>query len=390
MEIIEATARNGGRPVRTRDLCERFGIKQNLLAHDINALAALNLVERGHGWVAARIADKQAPFHGTEFSTRQSRDHEAKRAIACYIAGQLCQASDVILDAGSTALAIAEQLARDEHPLDVYTNNVAALLRLGGAPAVTCRLIGGDYNPQQAATAGADAAAAIEGRTFSAGVITPRSLMLIPPGIALADQLPSGAAARAALSQVAKAQAMEATEAGKRSLFLSIYSAENAQRELKAVMIKNSIRLFIAADHSKLFAAGEPFFTIIIPPAAAPSRRTEDVQHGTTIRRARLAPVRSRGPVRVRRIANQETSGSDAGMSRSWSDIDVDASVDVRDVASTVLVTSTDENDEVPAELLRQLMAVTPEEGSEALLKLARSAIVVVNRSGEAVPLELS
>lgn len=273
MEIIEATARNGGRPVRTRDLCERFGIKQNLLAHDINALAALNLVDRGHGWVAARIADQQAPFHGTEFSTRQSRGHEAKRAIACYIAGQLRQASDVVLDAGSTALAIAEQLARDEHPLDVYTSNVAALLRLGGAPAVTCRLIGGDYNPQQAATVGSDAAAAIEGRTFSAGVITPRSLMLIPPGIALADQLPSGAAARAALSQVAKAQEMETAEAGERSLFLSLYSAENAQRELKAVMIKNSIRLFIAADHSKLFAAGEPFFTIIIPPPPAPARR---------------------------------------------------------------------------------------------------------------------
>jgi len=76
-------------------------------------------------------------------------------------------------------------------------------------------------------------------------------------------------------------------------------------------------------------------------------------------------------------------------MPRVWSDIDADASVDVRDPASAVLVTSTDENDEVPTELLRQLMAVVPGEGSEALMELARSSIVVVKRNGEPATIEL-
>lgn len=389
MEIIETTIRSRG-PVRTRELAERFGIKQNLLAHDVNALVDLGLVERGHGWVAARSAGRQGMFAGTEFAARQSRNQQAKRAIASYIADRLRHAEDVVLDAGSTSLAIVDQLARNEQTLDVFTNNLAILLRLAETPSVTCHLVGGDYSPQQAATTGSDAATAIEGRIFGAGVLTPRAIAVIPPGVAQAEQLPSGAAARVALSRVAGHQGTDTMDVARRSLFLSIYSADGSQKPVKSVLIKNSAQLLIAADHTKLFAGGEPFFTIILPSLL----RTEGIKEAAPIeqspaRRSSVAPVRSRGAVRMRRILSQTAAQGDHRTHGTWDDINVDASVDVRDPGSTILVTSTDNHDEVPPELKRQLLALSSEECFEDIMEVARSTIVVVNRSGEPVPLDL-
>lgn len=386
MEIIETTIRSQGR-VRTGALAERFGIKQNLLAHDINALVELGLVERGHGWVAARRPKRTNQFEGTEFAARRSRCHKAKQAIASYIAEQLRDAGEVILDAGSTSLAIAQQLIQNAQTLDVFTNNVAALLQLAHSPRVTCRLIGGTYSHNQAATTGVDDADAIEGRTLGAGVLTPRALALIPSKAAQAEQLPSGNAVRAALSQVARHQGVEMQAAARNSLFLSIYSSNSAEKPMKSLLIKNSTRLFIAADCTKLFAGGEPFFTIILP-ALLDARQTRDKvsDESPVPRRMAFSPVRSRGAVRMRRALSQEHLGSDETPS-VYGDIDVDASVDVRDPGSTILVTSTDEHDNVPTELLRQLQALSLQESFENIMELVESTIVVVNRRGEPVPL---
>jgi hypothetical protein len=161
---------------------------------------------------------------------------------------------------------------------------------------------------------------------------------------------------------------------------------------MKSVLIKNSVKLFIAADSSKLFSGGEPFFTLILPArVCAKETQAEDPAERLPTRRSSIAPVRSRGAVRMRRIQSQAAAPTGSqGSSGASDDIDVDASVDVREPGSTVLVTSTDEHGEVPAELRRQLLALQSEEDFETIMSAACSTIVVVDRRGSPVPLTLS
>jgi hypothetical protein len=307
-------------------LAERFGIKQNLLAHDINALVSLDLIERGHGWVAARLRDQEEPFGASEFAARRSHNEEAKRGIARYIARELKKMTEVVLDAGSTAFAVSDLLASHERPMDVYTNNIAALLNLERARSISCHLVGGRYSPRHAAIVGPDAAAAIEGRTFSAGVVAPRSVMLVPPEIALSEGHPCSRPTRAALWKLAEASSTDAAMLIMRCLYLSIDSAEEAQQDYKAMLIKNSLRLFIAADSSKLLAEGARWFSIIVPPRAlSPSLGDREIDE-TRMTSRPLTPGRSRGPVRVRRGSAWMATAKDQAPSAPWSDVDAEGS----------------------------------------------------------------
>ena len=63
MEIIETVFATNGK-VRTRDLAQRFGIGQNLLANDINYLVDLGQLIRGHGWVMRRATSVSDLFVG--------------------------------------------------------------------------------------------------------------------------------------------------------------------------------------------------------------------------------------------------------------------------------------------------------------------------------------
>jgi len=374
MKIIEMTLRSEA-PLRTSDLAAYFGIKQNLLSYDLNYLETLGLVERGYGWVAARRRNE--PFGGTDFASRQVREREKKQGIAIYIASRLRHAGDVVLDAGSTALAIAEQLVQKKATLDLTTNNLPLLLRVADAPGITCHVIGGDYSHQQGATVGTDAALAIEGKTFSAGVLAPRAITLVPSWLALAEGGPSGPTIRTALSRLATDRELQAEDAVSMNIYMNVYSADTAQKPIKSVLMKNAKQLFIAADHTKLFAVGEPFFTIIIPALANLESASVSLSSSSW---AFVTPVRSREAVRSRRIASQAGGGED---------IDVDAYVDVREPGYTVLVTSTDEDDRIPAELIRQLRILKGERHFEEIAPVLRSMIVVADRKGNPVPFEI-
>jgi DeoR/GlpR family transcriptional regulator of sugar metabolism len=102
MEILEIVYSTEEK-VRTGDLAKRFGIGQNLLAHDLRILEELGLIERGHGWVRRRVTEIEGFFKKTEYAARKKRHPEAKRAIARYIVHHIVNEGDhLLLDAGST------------------------------------------------------------------------------------------------------------------------------------------------------------------------------------------------------------------------------------------------------------------------------------------------
>lgn len=384
MQIIEAAIRTRGK-VRTRDLAQRFGIGQNLLANDINYLVDLGQLTRGHGWVMRKITTVSDLFAGTEFASRQSRNLLEKEALAKYIVRQLEDGDQVLLDAGSTALAIGTKLAADERNLDIITNNVPLILHLASHSSLSCHIVGGDYDRDHAATTGVDTAKMIEGRKVDAAVLTPRALSVVDAHTAQATELPTGSAVRKALKQLALDLNKKPEEIAEQNLYFSIYSMDPLQHPYKSTLVKNATKLFVALDHTKFFASGQCFFTIILSDLISERPRPEfwkeiEIEKAMARPSPSLLPVRTRGAVLMRRTMAEGKMG---GYSV---DLDVEDPVDLRDPDSMRIVTTTEDGKYPPAELVRLLRSLRGEPRFERLITLAKDILVVVNPTGHPIP----
>jgi len=380
MEIIEAAFGTVGR-VRTRDLAERFGIGQNLLANDVGQLVEMGLIERGHGWIARKTTNLNEVFSGTEFSSRQSRAAEEKQAIARFVARRLPEGTQAILDAGSTSLAIGERLARSDKSVEIITNNLPLTLLLAKHSSLSCHVVGGHYAREQAATTGDDAARMIEGRKADAAVITPRAMTLLDTQVARSPQRPSGSAVESKIRQLPNDMSTPPVEAAQSSFCLGLYAADPSQHAFKSTMIKNAAHLFICLDPSKFLVSGLCFFTIIVSgwlsQQPGPGFWRESGQEQDP-KRLLLQPVRTRGPVSAWR-----TERGNGVLPRAQ---DAEDPVDLREPESLSVVTTTEEGGYPPAELVRQLRILKGEPLFEELIDIARDVFVVVDPGGEPIP----
>ena len=402
MQIIETVIQTNGK-VRTKDLADRFGIGQNLLANDINYLVDLGQLVRGHGWVMRRTTTVDDLFAGTEFASRQSRNVLEKKAIAKYVVSQLHDGDQVLLDAGSTALAIGSKLVDDKRNLDIITNNVPLILHLASHSSLSYQVVGGDYDRDRAATTGVDAAKMIEGRKVDAAVLTPRALSVVNADTAQATELPTGKAVRKALKQLALDLSKKPEEIAEQNLYFSIYSMDPSQYPYKSTLVKNATKLFVAIDHTKFFASGQCFFTLILSKLISERPLPEcGKEIEKTMARPSLLPVRTRGAVLLRRTMAEAREMEEAEVEnkkrkeeepkieekKEVSDIDVEDPVDLRDPASLKIVTTTDGGEYPPAELIRQLRSLKDkdEPSFEQLVHLIRDAVVIVNQDGHPIP----
>lgn len=376
MEIIEAVL--ASERVRTRDLAEIFGIGQNLLANDLNYLEALGLVERGHGWIRRRASDVSDFFSRTEFGSRQGHALHAKQGIARYIAAQLREGSQVLFDSGSTALEIGMQLASTEKNLRVVTNNQPLAMYVAKHSTLSCDIVGGSYDRDNAATTGVEAAHAIESRKFDAAILAPRALLLADGHSAASPDRPTGRATERALRGLAEGRPEILEGMAEQVLCLAMYSLDPAQFPYKSTLIKNASKLYIALDPSKFAASGQCFFTIILHAMASPSRAlSATTSLGSSVDSARGAflPVRTRGPVIARRAEESPSSRGGAGSPS-------EDPVDVREPESVEVVTYSEDGSTPPVELVQllQMFRGHPEIG--ALAEIVQRVFVVVGSDG--------
>ncbi|WP_336920830.1 DeoR/GlpR family DNA-binding transcription regulator [Aquipuribacter sp. SD81] len=117
--ILEQVRRDGA--VRVGELVESLGVSDMTVRRDIAQLADRGLLVRVHG--GATLAD--APHTGFEpsFRTKLGEQREEKLAVARLAATLVGPGSTVALSAGTTTLALAEEL-RDVPDLTVVTNSV--------------------------------------------------------------------------------------------------------------------------------------------------------------------------------------------------------------------------------------------------------------------------
>jgi DeoR family transcriptional regulator of aga operon len=143
--------------VRVVEASELLDVSEVTIRGDFSALESESLVVRTHGGAMPFASVNVGPGSSSalaEPSLEQARslDADSKRAIGVAAAALVSSGQSIILDVGSTALAVAEALvARDDLvELAVITNGLSIALALEPAlPRFTVVLTGGTLRPLQ-------------------------------------------------------------------------------------------------------------------------------------------------------------------------------------------------------------------------------------------------
>lgn len=141
---------------RTRDLAEELQVSEVTIRADFETLERQGRVSRVHGGVTM----SETPLMG--FDVRSTQNVEAKQRIGAAAAALVSDNSTIILDSGTTILALARHLPALQD-LEVLTPGVNVGLALMDVSGVRVRLLGGRLVSRIAATVGSPRQQGLEG-----------------------------------------------------------------------------------------------------------------------------------------------------------------------------------------------------------------------------------
>jgi DeoR/GlpR family transcriptional regulator of sugar metabolism len=134
--------------VRSADLSARFGVSIDTIRRDLRDLAEAGRLQRVHGGALAR--SPTSPL----FAVRRTEAPRAKERVARVAASLIRPGQVVVLDAGTTALAVAQHLPLDLEAT-VITNSPPAAVALAEHARLDVHLLGGRLYRGGLATIGA-------------------------------------------------------------------------------------------------------------------------------------------------------------------------------------------------------------------------------------------
>ncbi|SHK35898.1 DeoR/GlpR family DNA-binding transcription regulator [Desulforamulus aeronauticus] len=139
------------------ELAQRFDVSEMTIRRDLKSLAALGLVQREHG----RALYPQTSSSEARFLSRLGEAEREKTAIGRVAAELIGEGETVILDAGTTALAVAQAINK---PCVVITNSlpIASVLATG-EEGMTVLVTGGEVRGATQALVGPLARASFTG-----------------------------------------------------------------------------------------------------------------------------------------------------------------------------------------------------------------------------------
>ena len=141
--------------VGSADLSRHFGVSIDTIRRDLSDLAAAGSLQRVHGGALPR--SRTSP----SFDLRQNESPQAKETLAHAAAALVQPGQIVILDAGTTTLAIARHLRMDL-AATIITNNPPAAVALASHQHLEVHLVGGRLYKSGLATVGAAAVEAFQ------------------------------------------------------------------------------------------------------------------------------------------------------------------------------------------------------------------------------------
>jgi DeoR/GlpR family transcriptional regulator of sugar metabolism len=154
-DLLLERLRTGGRVI-AKDLAAELGISEDSIRRDLRELAAAGLCQRVYGGalpVSPAIAD---------YATRQQVATASKQRVAAAAAALVEPESTVILDGGTTALAVVHALPADLRAT-VVTHSPTVASALVDHPDVEVYLIGGRLFKHSVVACGAAAVEAARG-----------------------------------------------------------------------------------------------------------------------------------------------------------------------------------------------------------------------------------
>ncbi|MFJ6728057.1 DeoR/GlpR family DNA-binding transcription regulator [Streptomyces sp. NPDC091281] len=148
------------------DLSARFEVSEMTVRRDLAQLEKTGLLRRIHGGAARAGSGSFEP----PFALRARLHTEAKRAIATAVAAELTDGQTVILDGGTTGMAVAEALVGRN--LTVCALNMRVAEILASSPATRVMLPGGIIRHDELSLAGAAAERTLADHRFDTYVMT--------------------------------------------------------------------------------------------------------------------------------------------------------------------------------------------------------------------------
>lgn len=145
---ILTQARAQGR-VEVGALAEALGVTVETVRRDLTALERLGVVRRVHGGALPVERLTLEP----NLAARETQHSEEKRRIAARAVLEIPEGGSVLLDAGTTTLAIAERIPQDLK-VTVITNSVVIGARLSEHASVDLMLLGGRVRHRTGAAVG--------------------------------------------------------------------------------------------------------------------------------------------------------------------------------------------------------------------------------------------
>ncbi|MFF9111206.1 DeoR/GlpR family DNA-binding transcription regulator [Streptomyces sp. NPDC014805] len=191
--LLGLLARDG--KIVAKDVAAELGISEDSVRRDLRDLAAEGLCQRVYGGalpVSPAVADYQA---------RQTVARDGKQKVAVAAAGLVRRDSALILDGGTTALAVARALPKDL-ACTVITHSPTVAAALLDHPQAELYLLGGRVFKHSAVTCGA---AAVE----AAQNVSADLCMLGVTGVHPEAGLTTGDAEEAAMKRALSARAAE-------------------------------------------------------------------------------------------------------------------------------------------------------------------------------------
>jgi len=143
--IVDALEREGR--VLAAELATRLATSEDTIRRDLRELDAAGLLRRVHGGAIRRQP-------AASFSERATTDLPRKTGQAHGLCACIRPGDTVLIDAGSTHLALA-RLLEDGCAATIVTNSPQIALALGGFRLTRIVLLGGTYHPALGATVGA-------------------------------------------------------------------------------------------------------------------------------------------------------------------------------------------------------------------------------------------
>ena len=178
---IIAEARSAGR-VEVTALADSLGVAAETVRRDLTALERRGSLRRVHG---GAIPVERLEVEPT-LATRSGRLTEVKRRIAARALDELPSGGSIILDSGSTTLAVAELLPPDLD-LTVLTNSLAAATMLSSHPGIKLYLLGGRVRGTTGASVGEWATGALDDVVVDVAIIGTNGLS-VARGLTTPDQ----------------------------------------------------------------------------------------------------------------------------------------------------------------------------------------------------------